>query len=223
MVGLLAGRVAFVQYRLMLEFSLRDDTMMAQLTMKNVVLLTAVLILTYGLYVPKSWRRAALVVGPLALLAVRDPAGPLPAASRGDGVALARVADEHDPAALALRLRRDDPAHPGRRLGLRGPHDLPAAPAGRRGPAARPVSPPAADRRRRDGRGLPGRAPAPEAPLRRQADPAGRRGRPDGRWSGSSARSASPPRSRTRTPSRSTTTAGPRTGPTTTSWSTCRA
>ena len=42
--------------------------MMAQLMLKNVVLLTAVLILTYGLYVPKSWRRAALVVGPLALL-----------------------------------------------------------------------------------------------------------------------------------------------------------
>jgi eukaryotic-like serine/threonine-protein kinase len=36
--------------------------------MKNVVLLTSILILTYGLYVPKSWRRAALVVGPLALL-----------------------------------------------------------------------------------------------------------------------------------------------------------
>ena len=68
MIGLLAGRVAFVQYRLMLEFSLRDDPMMAQLTMKNVVLLTSILILTYGLYVPKSWRRAALVVGPLALL-----------------------------------------------------------------------------------------------------------------------------------------------------------
>ena len=41
MIGMLAGRVAFVQYRLMLEFSLRGDTMMAQLTMKNVVLLTA--------------------------------------------------------------------------------------------------------------------------------------------------------------------------------------
>ena len=68
MIGLLASRVAFVQYRLMLVYSLRDDPMMAQLTMKNVVLLTAILILTYGLYVPKSWRRAALVVGPLALL-----------------------------------------------------------------------------------------------------------------------------------------------------------
>ena len=68
MLALLASRVTFVQYRLMLVFSLRDDPMMAQLTMKNIVLLTAILILTYGLYVPKSWRRAALVVGPLALL-----------------------------------------------------------------------------------------------------------------------------------------------------------
>jgi serine/threonine-protein kinase len=52
----------------MLEFSLRDDRMMAQLTMKNIVLLTSIVILTAGLHVPKSWRRAALVVGPLALL-----------------------------------------------------------------------------------------------------------------------------------------------------------
>jgi serine/threonine-protein kinase len=68
MLALLACRLTFVQYRLMLLYSLREDPMMAQLTMKNVVLLTSILILTYGLYVPKSWRRAALVVGPLALL-----------------------------------------------------------------------------------------------------------------------------------------------------------
>jgi eukaryotic-like serine/threonine-protein kinase len=67
-VGLLACRLTFVQYRLMLVYSLREDPMMAQLTMKNIVLLTSILILTYGLYVPKSWRRAALVVGPLALM-----------------------------------------------------------------------------------------------------------------------------------------------------------
>jgi RNA polymerase sigma-70 factor, ECF subfamily len=42
--------------------------MMAQVTIKNIVLLISILILTYGLYVPKSWRRAALVVGPLAVL-----------------------------------------------------------------------------------------------------------------------------------------------------------
>jgi serine/threonine-protein kinase len=67
-IGMLAARVAFVEYRLVLIFSLRDDPTMAQLTMKNFVLLTAVLLLTYGLYVPKSWRRAILVAGPLALL-----------------------------------------------------------------------------------------------------------------------------------------------------------
>ena len=68
MVGLIASRVTIVQYRLMLTFSLRDDPMMAQLIMKNIVLLTSILILTYGLPVPKTWRRAALVAGPLALL-----------------------------------------------------------------------------------------------------------------------------------------------------------
>jgi serine/threonine-protein kinase len=68
MVGTFAGRIAFVQYRIMLESSLRGDVMIAQLTFKNVVLLIAVMILTYGLYVPKSWRRAAFVVGPLAVL-----------------------------------------------------------------------------------------------------------------------------------------------------------
>ena len=67
-VGLLAGRVTFVEYRLMLRFSQSGDMMTAPMILKNVVLLTAVLILTYGLYVPKTWRRAALVTGPLALL-----------------------------------------------------------------------------------------------------------------------------------------------------------
>jgi serine/threonine-protein kinase len=68
LVGMLAVRLTIVQYRLMLEFSLQDDRMMAQLTMKNIVLLTSILILTAGLHVPKSARRAAAVVVPLALL-----------------------------------------------------------------------------------------------------------------------------------------------------------
>ncbi len=67
-IGTAAAIIGFGQYRLMLEESLRDDRMMAQLVMKNIVLITAVLILTYGLYVPKSWRRAALIAGPLALM-----------------------------------------------------------------------------------------------------------------------------------------------------------
>jgi serine/threonine-protein kinase len=68
MVGLLAGVFATSLYTVMLESSVRGDLMRAQLVLKNIVLLTAVLILTYGLYVPKSWRRAAVVVGPLAVL-----------------------------------------------------------------------------------------------------------------------------------------------------------
>jgi serine/threonine-protein kinase len=67
-VGLLAGRVTFIEYRLILRFSQRGDMMTAPMVLKNVVLLIAVLILTFGLYVPKTWRRAALVAGPLALL-----------------------------------------------------------------------------------------------------------------------------------------------------------
>ena len=152
MIGMLASRVAFVQYRLMLVYSLRDDPMMAQLTMKNVVLITSILILTYGLYVPKSWRRAALVVGPLALLPfatllalyLRHPEA---MGWLGQGVdeerATARLALFSFDAMLLLIA--------GRRLRVRGPHDLAAAPAGRRGPATRPVSAPAAHRRRRDG------------------------------------------------------------------------
>jgi eukaryotic-like serine/threonine-protein kinase len=67
MLGLFASRDAIVEYRLVLEFSQRGDPVMAQLTVKNLVLLTCILILTYGLYVPKTWRRAALVAGTLAL------------------------------------------------------------------------------------------------------------------------------------------------------------
>jgi eukaryotic-like serine/threonine-protein kinase len=68
MIGTLAMRLAIVEYRLVLRLSQRDDPMMAQFVVKNVILLTAILIPSYGLYVPKNWRRAALVVGPLALL-----------------------------------------------------------------------------------------------------------------------------------------------------------
>ncbi len=68
MIGMLAVRVASVQYRLILESSVRGDPLLAQLTTKNIVLLISILMLTYALYVPKSWRRAAIVVGPLALL-----------------------------------------------------------------------------------------------------------------------------------------------------------
>ena len=68
MIVMVAVVFAFAEYQAMLDFSLRDDIARAQLVMKNRVLVTAVLILTYGIYVPKNWLRAALVVGPLAIL-----------------------------------------------------------------------------------------------------------------------------------------------------------
>ena len=68
MIVAVAGAYAFGQYQAMLSFSLSNDPTRAQMVMKNRVLVTAVLILSYGIYVPKSWRRVALVVGPLAFL-----------------------------------------------------------------------------------------------------------------------------------------------------------
>ena len=92
MIGMLAGRVATVLYRLILESSVRGDPLMAQLTTKNIVLLTAILILTYCALRPEE--RAPRRAGGRAArtAALRDALGPLPASSRGDG--LARVGVE---------------------------------------------------------------------------------------------------------------------------------
>jgi serine/threonine protein kinase len=68
MIAMLAGKYAFSQYRGMLRFSTGGDPMSAWLNMKNIVLITSILILTYGIYVPKSWRRVALVTAMLAIL-----------------------------------------------------------------------------------------------------------------------------------------------------------
>ncbi len=68
MIAMLAGKYAFSQYRGMLRYSLAGDPMSAWLNMKNVVIITAILILTYGIYVPKNWRRVAIVASMLAML-----------------------------------------------------------------------------------------------------------------------------------------------------------
>jgi serine/threonine-protein kinase len=68
MISVLASRFAFAEYRFMLTHSLRGDPMRAQIVLKNTVLLTSILILTYGIFVPKRWQRVALLAGPLALL-----------------------------------------------------------------------------------------------------------------------------------------------------------
>jgi serine/threonine-protein kinase len=68
MMSMLAGMIAFYEYRMLLLLSLEKDPIGAHMTMKNVVLLSSLLILTFGIYVPKSWRQAAAVAIPLAIL-----------------------------------------------------------------------------------------------------------------------------------------------------------
>jgi serine/threonine-protein kinase len=59
---------AISQYQSMLDFSARGDPLRAQFAMNHRVLITAILIMSYGLYAPADWRRAALVVGPIAVV-----------------------------------------------------------------------------------------------------------------------------------------------------------
>ncbi len=68
MVIALASFITYYQTSLFIERSLDNDSVRAQSIMKNFVLLTSILILTYGIYVPKSWRRAALVSAVFALI-----------------------------------------------------------------------------------------------------------------------------------------------------------
>src|SRR5207253_6797339 len=97
-IGMVAAVFAFAQYQAMLDFSLRDDPVRAQLVMKNRVLVSSVLILSYGIYAPKSWRRAALVVGPLAIL----PFATLLALYLRHPAAMGRMGLEHGTTPLAL-------------------------------------------------------------------------------------------------------------------------
>ena len=75
MVIALASFITYYQTSLFLERSLGNDQTRAQLVMKNFVLLTSILILTYGIYVPKSWRRAAIVSALLALIPLASIVG----------------------------------------------------------------------------------------------------------------------------------------------------
>jgi hypothetical protein len=68
MIGLLAGVFCFTQYYNMMSLSIRGEPMAAWSSLKNNTLFTAILILTFGLYVPKGWRRAAAAGGVLAIL-----------------------------------------------------------------------------------------------------------------------------------------------------------
>jgi hypothetical protein len=68
--GAFAGLLATSQYRLMLLRYVQDDATLVLAAMKGSALATLVLLTTYGIFIPTGWRRAALVVTPLALLPV---------------------------------------------------------------------------------------------------------------------------------------------------------
>src|SRR5579883_1830079 len=68
LIGVLAGMVAVSHYRNLLAHSLRDDAIVAQLVMQHTVLVISVLIVSYGIYAPRSWLQVAAVVTLLALL-----------------------------------------------------------------------------------------------------------------------------------------------------------
>jgi eukaryotic-like serine/threonine-protein kinase len=68
MTGAIASLLVLHEVRTLIGRTLLEDHMFVQFIMKNVVLLTSVLMLTNGIYVPKSWRRAAIVAGLLATL-----------------------------------------------------------------------------------------------------------------------------------------------------------
>jgi serine/threonine-protein kinase len=65
--GALAGLLAASQYRLMHLRYVQDDATLVLVAMKSGVLSTLVLLTTYGVFIPNGWRRAALVVTPMAL------------------------------------------------------------------------------------------------------------------------------------------------------------
>jgi serine/threonine-protein kinase len=68
LIGMLAGLLALDEYRVLLKMALHGQPRDGQLLMQNIVLAAAILILCFGLYLPKSGRRAALLVGPVALV-----------------------------------------------------------------------------------------------------------------------------------------------------------
>lgn len=68
MIAKVAAVFAVSQYQAMLDFSLQGDPLRAHNAMNHRVLIAAILILTYALDASASWRRTALVVGPIATL-----------------------------------------------------------------------------------------------------------------------------------------------------------
>ena len=146
----LAGLLVVYECRAIIGPFLQEDRIRAEKIMKNVILLVSLLMLIDAIYVPKGWRRAAIVSSSLALLPLATLAGAYllhPESVRWVGEPRA---DGNKPLAVfgvdtvfLLTLA----AH----LVVRGPHDLAAEVAGRRGATVRPIPSRRADRSGRDG------------------------------------------------------------------------
>ena len=65
--GLVAVFFVTLQYRYMLLRASQDNPTLALATVKSCVLFMFALMSTYGIFIPNTWRRAALVVAPMAL------------------------------------------------------------------------------------------------------------------------------------------------------------
>jgi serine/threonine-protein kinase len=59
--------LAVGQYRLMLGRNRANDAQHVLVAMKSSVLVTVVLVTAYGIFIPNDWRRAGLVIAPMAL------------------------------------------------------------------------------------------------------------------------------------------------------------
>jgi serine/threonine-protein kinase len=66
--GAVVVLLAASQYRLMLLHYRAGDATLVLAAMKSSVLVTLVILTTYGIFVPNDWRRAALVISPMALV-----------------------------------------------------------------------------------------------------------------------------------------------------------
>ncbi len=195
-VGLFATVTVFfmaAQYVRMLRYVRHDNPMFFLAAVKSSVLCTFAVILTYAIFIPNTWRRAAAVIVPMALAPVTVPwiLGALHPESYAVAIRAADVgqATEHG---LFLML--------GAFTAIFGAHTINALRAEAR--QAKMLNQYRLGRRlgrRRDGRGLPGGAPDAQASLRRQADPVRTVGRLPIPWPASNARCGRPPSSRTGT------------------------
>ncbi len=66
--GAMAAFFAFTHYRMLLDSTHKEDPLLVLTTVKNTLLYNYMLILTYGLFIPNTWKRTAVVVGVISIL-----------------------------------------------------------------------------------------------------------------------------------------------------------